>query len=154
MLTLNPEIRSILEEVNFVERYETLSNLSRENSDNFPLEQLSVEEAKQMIAQFGYLVCYDKNERFFKVEQLNMSKQYQLNLHIAISQTRVELIWECRYNDKVLLGLPWGACMRQLTTHERRVAPPRFSDRDNLEIVLKEAFGIFDHGRHTPSCQR
>ncbi|MDR0469898.1 MAG: hypothetical protein LBH09_07995 [Peptococcaceae bacterium] len=142
--TMNPEMCLVLKNINYVERYELLSKNAWIDSDDFPIDALSSEDIMQIIIQLGYSVSYNKKEQFYKIGLIEQELGYKIQLNVAINTNTVEFIWAVYYNGDLRLGTPWGRCAKLLTNNEKKIAPPRYSDKDNLMRILSKALKLYD----------
>jgi len=140
----NPEIRLALEKINFADRYVALSKDAWSNSEDFPLDKLSPGDISQIINQLGYSATYNKKEQFHKVGLIEHESGYIIYLNIAVHQTRVEFILVAYFKGELVLGDPWGLCLKLLKPYENKVPPPRYSDKENLTCILSDGLKLYD----------
>ena len=109
MMELEPKIKQTLQNINFIERYECLSN-------NFNDKRTSLKERLRFIdgeiimdslVQLGYEVDFDSKEKYFKVKEEQI-KNYTFSANIILENGLVDLVWIVKENGKLILGLPIG----------------------------------------------
>lgn len=55
-----------------------------------------------------------------------------------------DLVWVVRENGELLLGEPWGIYSRRLIDANYRIKKPVFRTYEDLEDILKVAFGMYE----------
>lgn len=55
-----------------------------------------------------------------------------------------DLVWVVRENGELLLGTPWGVYSRRLIDVNYRIKKPVFGTYEDLEDILKTAFGMYE----------
>lgn len=143
MYEFNPKVKEALQKINFVERYEALSNLySKERiKEEERLLYIDVEEVIETIEDLGYHAKFLRGEGFYKLQE-EKKDGYTFGFHICLKYGLAELIWVVKEGKKVLLGRPWGACVKEM--HDGRIPMPVIGDYDDLEDILKTAFAMFE----------
>lgn len=145
MYELNEKIKEALLSINFIERYEKLSNLynDEKTASDERLIYIDGEEVMDTIRDLGYDSKFDSREKFYKLKEEKVGN-YIFGFHIILYNGTVELIWDVKENDKVLLGSPWGTYAKRLIDPSYIIKKPIIGDYDDLECVLKEAFIMFE----------
>ncbi len=145
MIEPNPKVKEALIKINFVERYEKLSNkYSKENTPkNKRLIFIDGEEVIDTIRDLGYFSSFDSKEKFYKLKEEKIEK-FTFGFHIVLSSGMVDLIWILKEEDKLLLGAPWSVYPKRLMGANYRISKPIIGDYSDLEEILKAAFKMFE----------
>lgn len=144
-MELNSKEYQIYKKINFTKRYEVLSN-------KFQFEerlQYTNETVLKMIKDFGYTVKYINNNNFFKVEEREHGVKFYF--HICLKYSNTELITGATdiKTDQFLTGSVFGR-LYKLIKHaegvdlEENLKMPKFRNYEDLQEILKEAFGIYE----------
>ena len=105
MIELNSKIKNALIKIDFIERYEELSNkfnAKRTPSSN-RLAYIDSEEVMETIQDLGYSPVFDVKEKFYKIKEEQIGK-ITLEVHIILRYGMVDLVWIVRENGELLLG--------------------------------------------------
>jgi hypothetical protein len=140
---LKPEIKKILSTIDFVKRYEHMSENSRAIAGEAVFSP-SVEETIQIINGLGYEAVYDKKERFYKVGIIENLPTYRIWLNIILRSKVAEFVWVVYHNDEIRLGSPWGVYPRLLISPDCIIKPPLYSTRSDFEQLMKAAFELYE----------
>lgn len=144
-MELNDKIKNALIAMEFVKRYEDLSNAF--NSERTPsdkrLNYIDGEEVKDAIRSMGYAPKFDTQEKFFKIQEEQMGA-YTFGVHIILRDGTVELVWVVRENGTVLLGSPWGTYAKRLIEPSYRIKKPIFGTYEDLDEILRIAFTMYE----------
>lgn len=145
MYELKPKVKETLLKINFVERYEELSNLysGERIKEEERLTYIDVEEVIETIHDLGYNAKFHRGEGFYKLQE-EKKGGYTFGFHIVLKYGRAELIWVVKQGKEVLLGRPWGACVKELADSGYKIKMPVIGDYDDLEDILKTAFTMFE----------
>lgn len=145
MLEWKPEVKEALLKINFVERYEELSNYysDKRTPENERLIYIDGEEVIETIHDLGYNAKFDTREKFYKLQE-EEREGYTFGFHIILRDGRVELIWVVKKEKEVLLGSPWGVYSKRLIRSDYIIKKPVISDYEDLEQILKTAFTMFE----------
>ena len=139
---MDPKIKDALIRMDFVKRYEALSerfDRARTPSDK-RLVYVDRDEVMDMIRSFGYLPRFDSREKFFKTGD-EQCGAYTFRMHIVLRDGAAEFVWVVYDEERKLhLGTPWGTCAKQLLPSDHRIKKPVFGTYDDLEEILKTAF--------------
>lgn len=145
MAELHFKIKNALEKIDFIRRYEELSN--RFSSERTPskerLEYVERDEVMEILLDFGYISQFDKKEKFFKIKEEQIGT-FTFGFHIILRYGMADLVWVVRENGELLLGSPWGLYSRRLVDANYRIKNPVFGTYEDLEDILKVAFGMYE----------
>lgn len=114
-MELNDKIKNALIKIDFVKRYEELSNIysDEKTSKNERLIYIDGEEIMEMIQNLGYSPLFDKKEKFYKIQEEKIL-DYSFGFHIILVNGMVDLVWVVRKDGELLLGAPWSVYSRRL----------------------------------------
>lgn len=145
MIELNPRIKKVLIEIDFIRRYEELSNTfdGKKTPSNKRLIYIDGEEVMDTIQDLGYFSEFNSKEKFYKIKE-EQKEKYTFGFHIILYGGMVDLVWVVREKDKQLLGAPWGTYSRRLIEPNYRIKKPIFGTYNDLEEILKVAFQMFE----------
>ncbi len=145
-IEMKPEIKKVLEKINFIDRYQAMSNRFRGNSNDLDdrLGSYNIQKVIEVLKHFGYEATFDYKERFFKVGVVDHSPQYMIWFNISLEHGMTEFIWVAYYNGEVRLGSPWSIYPRLLINPSMRIKMPIFRSYEELEEILKEAFVLYE----------
>lgn len=145
MAELHSKIKNALVKMDFIKRYEELSN--RFCSERTPscnrLIYVEKDEVIDIIRDLGYFPLFDSKENFFKIEE-EQAENYTFGFHIILRDGMVDLVWVVRENGELLLGAPWGTYSRRLIDVNYRIKKPVFGTYEDLEDILKSAFEMYE----------
>jgi hypothetical protein len=141
-MELNNKLRPVLDKIDFVNRYRSLSNKFRFESPYF--SNYSNEKVIEIMNNLGYKAKYMKSENFFKIQESEIDFQFQFN--ISIKNGIVELIWDVlKSKQRLQIGGPWGMITQLFNlNYDERIKLPVFRNYEDLEEILKEAFSIYE----------
>lgn len=143
-MELNPIVKEALVVINFVDRYQKLSD--EYSYDKVPSEQrlnkVDKSEIFKILSKIGFESSYDSHERFFKIKEEKNGK-YIFGFHIILRDGYVDLIWVVKENDNVLLGSPWGTYSRRLISLDYKIKHPFYGSYDDVERILNIAFEMY-----------
>ena len=143
-MELNPIIKQALVDIDFIERYQRLSD--EYSAEMVPSEERLVyvdkDEVFEMLSKLGYESSFDSREKFFKIKEEQFGK-YKFGFHISLRDGNAELIWVVREGDTVILGLPWGIYSRLMINPDYRIKRPFYGTYDDLENILEVAFEMY-----------
>lgn len=145
MIELNPKIKDALIKIDFIKRYETLSNTynTERTSSNNRLVNINVDKVMEIIQKSGYYVTFDSKEKFFKIREEKL-ENFLLSVHIILQSGMVDLVWVVKENDELILGAPWGTYSRRLIDINYRIKKPIFGTYEDLEEILKISFIMYE----------
>lgn len=145
MIILNSKVKNALSKIDFISRYEKLS--SHFNADRTPTENRLIyvdgEEVMEMIRNLGYSPQFNTKEKFYKIEEETI-EEFTFGVHIILWEGTVDLVWIVKENGILLLGAPWGTYSRRLIDVNYRIKKPVIGTYDDLEDILKTAFGMYE----------
>lgn len=145
MIELNTKIKEALTEIDFIKRYEQLSN--RFNIEKTPLNERLIyidgEEIMSIIHDLGYSAQFDSREKFYKIEGEQIGK-YMLGVHIILQDGMADFVWLVKENGKLILGAPWGTYSKRLIDPNYRIKKPVFGTYEDLENILKMSFEMYE----------
>ena len=143
-MELNSIIKQALLDIDFIERYQRLSD--EYSAEKVPSEERLVyvdgDEVFEMLSKLGYESSFDSREKFFKIKEEQFGK-YKFEFHISLRDGNAELIWVVREGDTVILGLPWGIYSRLMIDPDYRIKRPFYGTYDDLENILVVAFEMY-----------
>lgn len=145
MIELNSKIKEALIEIDFIKRYEEVSN--KFNAERTPskswLVYIDGEEVMEIIQDLGYSPLFDSKEKFYKIREEQVER-FTLGVHIILQGGMVDLVWVVRENGELLLGAPWGTYSRRLIDSSYRIKKPIFGTYEDLEQILKITFKMYE----------
>lgn len=145
MIELNSKIKEALTKIDFVKRYEEVSN--KFNAERTPpnnrLVYIDGEEVMEIIQELGYSPLFDSKEKFYKIREERIGK-YTLGVHIILQGGMVDLVWVVAEDGELLLGAPWGTYSRRLIDSGYRIKKPIFGTYEDLEQILKITFKMYE----------
>lgn len=145
MIELNSKIKDALIKIDFIKKYEKLSN--KFNAERTPssdrLVYIDGEEVMEIIQDLGYLPLFEKKERFYKIKEEENGK-FITGIHIILQDGMVDLVWTVWENGELLLGAPWGTYSKRLIDNSYRIKKPIFGTYEDLEEILKIAFEMYE----------
>lgn len=145
MITLNPKVKDALVKIDFITRYEKLSN--HFNAERTPAEDRLIyidgEEVMGMIKDLGYSPQFDAKEKFYKIKEEHIG-DFVFGVHIILWEGTVDLVWVVKENGILLLGAPWGTYSRRLIDVNYRIKKPVFGTYEDLEDILKITFSMYE----------
>ena len=145
MTTLNSKVKDALVKIDFITRYENLSN--HFSADRTPEENCLIyidgEEVMDIIRDLGYSPRFNTKEKFFKIEEEHIG-EFVFGVHIILREGIVELVWVVKENGVLLLGAPWGTYAKRLVNANYRIKPPVFGTYEDLEDILKITFRMYE----------
>lgn len=144
-MEFNNEIKQALNSINFVKRYEELSN--EYNDIKTPmklrLEIVDVEEVIDTIKDLGYDAKFVKKEKYFHIEDTILN-EYSFSCNIILFGGTVDLVWIVKKYDDLILGSPWGTYSKRLISPQYKIKKPIFGTYNDLEKILQISFTMFE----------
>ena len=145
MIELNSGIKDALVKIEFIERYEQLSN--QFNAVRIPSSERLIyivgEEVLDMIRNLGYFPLFDSREKFYKIKEEQIGR-FSFGVHIILQGGMVDLVWIVRENGELILGAPWGTYSRRISNNSCRIKKPVFGTYEDLEEILKITFKMYE----------
>lgn len=144
-LELKPEIKEALIEMDFVEKYKSLSEKysSEKVKNEDRLIYYDIDEVIDTIKDLGYDSHFEKKEKFFQIEETHEDKCV-FNFNIGLDTGMADFVWVVKYDGDLKLGSPWSIYSRLLIDSNYRIKKPIFSDYEDLEEILKIAFSMYE----------
>jgi len=103
MIELNSKIKDALIKIDFIKRYEELSN--KFNAERTPssnrLVYIDGEEVMETIQDLGYAPLFDAKEKFYKIKEEQIG-EYTFGVHVILQGGMVDLVWVVRENGELL----------------------------------------------------
>lgn len=145
MITLNPKVKEALENINFIQRYQNLSNIYNDikTPTNERLRYIDGEIIMDNINELGYNVEFEPKEKYFKIQEINHGN-YVFGCHIILFNGMVDLVWIVREKDSLLLGLPLSEYSRLIIDPQYRIKKPIFGTYEDLGEILRVNFDMFE----------
>ena len=145
MIELNPKIKQALIKIDFIKRYEELSN--RFNEEKTPsskrLIYIDGEEVMETIQTLGYIPQFDAKEKFYKIKEEKIG-EYTCRVHVILRDGMVDLVWVVKEGNELILGAPWGVYSRRLIDPNYRIKKPIFATYEDLDEILKITFNMYE----------
>ena len=144
-MEMDVNVKKALENINFIDRYKSVSekySAERTLSDN-RLRYIDGEEVIKIINECGYDALFDKEEKFFKINDESIN-EYIFRVHIIIKDGMIDLVWVLKENDDLILGSPLSAYSRSLIDVSYRIKKPVISDYNDIEDILKLTFNMYE----------
>lgn len=145
MIELNLKIKNALVKMDFIRRYEELS--SHFSSERTPSSERLVyverDEVMSIIRDLGYSPLFNAKEKFYKIKE-EQTGTFTFGFHIILRDGMADLVWVVRENGELLLGTPWSVYSRRLIDVNYRIKKPVFGTYEDLEDILKTAFGMYE----------
>lgn len=145
-MNLDIRVEQALQAINFVERYEQLSNYY--SKDRTPegqeLDYFDGDFLIEIINSLGYEVKFNKREYFFSLKK-EKNGEFEFGFKFSMEYGMVELIWDLKEsNKKVLLGTNLFTIIRLLTSPDNKIMDPVISDYIDFRDVMKIAFDMYE----------
>lgn len=145
MIELNQKIKEAFIKIDFVKRYEELSQ--RFNAEKTPsskrLIYIDGEEVMETIQTLGYNPQFDAREKFYKIKEEKIG-EYTFGVHIILRDGMVDLVWVVKEGKELILGAPWGTYSRRLIDSNYRIKKPIFATYEDLDEILKISFDMYE----------
>ena len=146
MKELNPSVKQALIDINFIKRYEELSN--KFNEERIPSEKrlriLDGEIVMNIFKTLGYDSEFEPKEKFFKIEKEGIDN-YFFSAHIILYGGMVDLVWIVRdKNGELLLGSPWGVYSRRIIDVNYKIKKPIFGTYEDLDEIFEVSFKMYE----------
>ena len=142
-MELNPKIKQVLEEINFVNRYEILSK--EFNSTRTSLQEMLTyidgETVMDIVIELGYDIKFNRKDKFFYVDE-NI-EDFKFSFRFVLDGGLMDFIFVAWEKDKLLVGSPWGIYSRLLINPDYQIMKPVYGDYDDLDEILKVGFEIY-----------
>ncbi|PFZ52293.1 hypothetical protein [Bacillus wiedmannii] len=139
---LELEIKEVLEKIDFVERYKSLSEKFPDRTNTF--ENYENQKAIEVFESLGYKARYNKKEDFFIVGEVKNKDVYTFRFNISLKYGVAEFIWEAWHNGEVRAGDPWDIFIRLLSNDTEKVPVLYFHSYNELKEIMKIAFEMYE----------
>ncbi|ARX68490.1 TPA: hypothetical protein ROY30_003156 [Bacillus cereus] len=139
---LEPEIKEVLEKIDFIQRYKALSKQFPDRENTF--ENYENEKAIEVFESLGYKARFMKKENFFIVGEVKNKDFYTFRFNISLKYGLVEFIWSARYNGEVRVGNSWDMFVKVLSNGSERLPAVCFHSYDELKEIMKIAFEMYE----------
>ncbi|WP_242241006.1 hypothetical protein [Bacillus cereus group sp. BfR-BA-01309] len=139
---LELEIKEVLEKIDFVERYKSLSEKFPDRTNTF--ENYENEKVIVVFESLGYKARFMKKENFFIVGEVKNKDFYTFRFNISLKYGLVEFIWSARYNGEVRVGNSWDIFVKVLSNGSDRLPAVCFHSYDELKEIMKIAFEMYE----------
>ncbi|MDV6036522.1 hypothetical protein [Bacillus sp. SM-B1] len=139
---LEPEIKEVLEKIDFIQRYKALSKQFPDRENTF--ENYENEKAIEIFESLGYKARFMKKENFFIVGEVKNKDFYTFRFNISLKYGLVEFIWSARYNGEVRVGNSWDMFVKVLSNGSERLPAVCFHSYDELKEIMKIAFEMYE----------
>lgn len=145
MISLNLKIKKVLENVNFIGRYENLSNAFNDikTPTNERLRYIDGEIILGSIIELGYEADFEPKEKFFRIREI-VCNDYVFGCHIILYNGMIDLVWVVKEKDSLLLGLPLSEYSRLIINTQYRIKKPIFGTYEDLDEILRINIEIFE----------
>ncbi|CKF79668.1 hypothetical protein ACIG6B_10700 [Bacillus mobilis] len=139
---LEPEIKEVLEKIDFIQRYKALSKQFPDRENTF--ENYENEKAIEVFESLGYKARFMKKENFFIVGEVKNKDFYTFRFNISLKYGLVEFIWSARYNGEVRVRNSWDMFVKVLSNGSERLPAVCFHSYDELKEIMKIAFEMYE----------
>ncbi|MED2031417.1 hypothetical protein P4V74_09010 [Bacillus thuringiensis] len=139
---LEPEIKEVLEKIDFIQRYKALSKQFPDRENTF--ENYENEKVIAVFESLGYKARFMKKENFFIVGEVKNKDFYTFRFNISLKYGLVEFIWSARYNGEVRVGNSWDIFVKVLSNGSERLPAVCFHSYDELKEIMKIAFEMYE----------
>lgn len=145
MIGLHIKAKEALEKINFIKRYERLSNVF--NSVKTPLrDRLRYIDGKivlDSLVQLGYKANFESKEKYFSIEEVQMGT-YTFSSNIILDNGMVDIVWIVKESGNLILGLPIGEYSRLMIDANYKIMKPIFGTYEDLDEILESIFKLFE----------
>ncbi|MCU5379015.1 hypothetical protein OCA08_17945 [Bacillus cereus] len=139
---LELEIKEVLEKIDFVERYKSLSEKFPDRTNTF--ENYENEKVIVVFESLGYKARFMKKENFLIVGEVKNKDFYTFRFNISLKYGLVEFIWSARYNGEVRVRNSWDMFIKVLSNGSDRLPAVCFHSYDELKEIMKIAFEMYE----------
>ncbi|NTE04381.1 hypothetical protein G6M26_06110 [Agrobacterium tumefaciens] len=142
---MNSKEYQLYKNIDFANRYAVLSN-------SFQFEDrldYSNDKVLSLIAKLGYKAKYIKNNNFFKIEEKINGYKFYLNICLKYSNTELIIGATEIEKDQFITGSVFGGLYNDIKYAEgidleENIRDPKFRNYEDLQIILENAFGIYE----------
>lgn len=145
MIELNPKIIQVLQNINFIERYENLSKVFNDKRTSLKdrLRYVDREIILDSLMELGYEAIFNSNEKYFKIKEKQI-KNYIFSANIILENGMVDLVWIVKENENLILGLPVGEYSRLIINSNYRIKKPIYATYEDLDKIFQITFQLFE----------
>lgn len=145
MINLHSKVKTALEKINFVKRYEQISNTF--NEEKTPLrERLRYIDGNivlDSLTQLGYSAHFESQEKYFWIEEVNIGT-YTFSSNIILYSGMADIVWIVKEGGNLILGLPIGEYSRLMIAPNYKIMKPIFGTYEDLEEIFELTFKLFE----------
>ena len=145
MIELDSRVKDALIEIDFIKRYEALSN--KFNNERTPtnkrLRYFDGEIVMEIIEDVGYSIGFEPKEKFFYTEKENIEK-YEFSTYLGLDSGMVEFIWNIKEGEKYILGRPIGELSRNIISNDYRIKKPIFGTYEDLDEIFAVGYQLYE----------
>jgi hypothetical protein len=137
---IQPSIKFILNKINFINRYKSISDSHTVDDDKF---RFSTENVIAIVQELGFNIRYSKSREFYLKEKYN---DFTFGFGFTIRYNVIELGCSVK-NEKINIWseAPWGYFVKLMTEpNPITIFKPCFRNYEDLREILKEAFSIYE----------
>jgi hypothetical protein len=136
----------IYKNINFYNRYKSISN-SNQFENTF--ENFSKEEVLNIIKKIGYIAKYYKKGNFFEIKEVIKEVKFYFNINLKYGLVELIIGATNVKTNSFIMGGVFGHIsdeikQSQKTNNEEKIYLPSFRNYDDLELILKDAFSIYE----------
>ncbi len=144
-MNLDQEIVNALIKIQFVEKYESISNsaFAKYNAAEEKIGRADPKKITELLETAGMNAKFIKKEKFYKTEDICIGN-YSFRMHFAFNYDFTECIWVVHKNNILILGSPLGVLPRLLVSPNFRIKPPKYSNYDDILIIVKQLKSLFN----------
>ena len=145
MIKLNEKINKELIDIDFIERYECLSKKydSTKTPLNERLRYFDGELIIDSINSLGYVVDFEKKEKYFKIKEERI-EDYTFSVNIILDSGMTDIVWIVKKNQELILGLPIGEFSRMMISSDYKIQKPIFGTYEDLEEIFIVVFKMYE----------
>ena len=145
MINLHSKMKAALEEIDFVKRYEQVSNTF--DKEKTPLRErlryLDGEFVLGSLTQLGYNAHFESKEKYFWIEEVKIGT-YTFSSNIILYGGMVDIVWIVKEGGNLILGLPIGEYSRLMIAPNYKIAKPIFGSYEDLDEIFFLIFKLFE----------
>ena len=144
MIKMNESVKVALENINFLEQYQKISDKSREgySFEDYGILSVDSDKVEKILSELHCNFSYSKKEKFYRVGDAPFNKENYTGLNISLKQNIIEIIWVVYRDGELLIGTPWNACGRMMVTPPMIIKPPLFKDYEELKVIFEAILKI------------
>lgn len=136
---LQEEIEQILRHIDFVSRYDGMSNKYNERDESFKFQN---EDVLQVAKGMGHPMKYSKSKEFYLEEVLS---GYKLNFGFTIRFNSFDFGLSVIHDERdIRSSAPWGFLVQLMSNGQKKVSKAMFRNINDIGSILKEAFSIYE----------